>query len=314
MSLYIDGMATGLQISKRAEVDMEMVRACLRVLSHHGVIALVDMFFYTNRYECTENISSLISGTGKSKLLQEAVDFAFKRHPNEMTNPSPMYTRCGADSSPELHSSSPTARSMLSTSSIHVEASKEGHMVGLGQRISCSPSKDHLSTMMRQEDYNEICVAVAEFYCGLNRTMSIGDRWLSLVEKRLTPGVASEVDWKNMFRVLDHRRLTTFGQVHGLIKRVHNFPLLIDDSTSLPFKSTFIQQELKYSLANHDRLRAGGQAKNHAIAEKRRMATSLAASMMDGKHCDDALVCACELSLIEIYDLFEGEKIVSCYI
>jgi hypothetical protein len=38
---------------QNAEVDPEMVRACLRVLKHHNVVALVDMFFYSNRYEPT---------------------------------------------------------------------------------------------------------------------------------------------------------------------------------------------------------------------------------------------------------------------
>ena len=73
MSLHIDGTANALQISKKAEVDMEMVRACLRVLSHHGVIALVDMFFYSNRYECTEKVASLFSENDKGKLLQKAI-------------------------------------------------------------------------------------------------------------------------------------------------------------------------------------------------------------------------------------------------
>ena len=40
MCCHIDGVATARQISKMAEVDMEMVRACLRVLKHHGFVAL----------------------------------------------------------------------------------------------------------------------------------------------------------------------------------------------------------------------------------------------------------------------------------
>src|SRR3569623_396711 len=85
VSLHIDGVLNARQISKTAEVDMEMVLSCLRVLRHHGtymgsmvrfdryasgvdvgfcsgisdpsgiaigVITLVDMFFFSNHYEC----------------------------------------------------------------------------------------------------------------------------------------------------------------------------------------------------------------------------------------------------------------------
>ena len=75
--LHIDGVTNARLISLKAEVDMELVRACLRVLKHHGVIALVDMFLYTNRYEFTSRASAMLAGN-EPKLLQEAVDFCIK--------------------------------------------------------------------------------------------------------------------------------------------------------------------------------------------------------------------------------------------
>jgi hypothetical protein len=76
--LHIDGVTTARQISIKAEVDLEMVLACLRVLKHHGVISLVDMFLYSNRYEFTEKAASLLAGKD-DKLLQEAAEFALKQ-------------------------------------------------------------------------------------------------------------------------------------------------------------------------------------------------------------------------------------------
>ena len=75
--LHIDGVTNARVISIKAEVDMELVRACLRVLKHHGVIALVDMFLYTNRYEFTSRASAMLAGK-EPKLLQEAVEFCVK--------------------------------------------------------------------------------------------------------------------------------------------------------------------------------------------------------------------------------------------
>ena len=103
MLLHIDGIANARQISKMAEVDLEMVRACLRVLKHHGVIALVDMFCYSNRYERTEKVAD-------SKLLGEAAEFVTKRR-TALGMPSsviPAVPSNGtANTSPELRATSP---------------------------------------------------------------------------------------------------------------------------------------------------------------------------------------------------------------
>ena len=57
----IDGVKNVGQIAQSSEVDMEMVRACLRVLRHHGVLAHVDVFRYSNVYECTPLAMELFS-------------------------------------------------------------------------------------------------------------------------------------------------------------------------------------------------------------------------------------------------------------
>ena len=57
---------------------MEIVRACLRVLKHHGVIALVSAFAYANRYEFTPRATGVLAGK-EPKLLQEAIRFVLKR-------------------------------------------------------------------------------------------------------------------------------------------------------------------------------------------------------------------------------------------
>jgi len=165
--------------------------------------------------------------------------------------------------------------------------------------------------LMKREDYHEIRTGVAEFFCALNRTTTIGELWVSLVSGRLPPGTSSDVNWKKMFRIFDHRRLVTFGQVHGLIKRVHAFPLLIDDG-GLSSSSLDFDPERQNHINPPRSMRAGvGQTRNHVQAEKRRKTAALAASMMDGTHCDDAIVCACELPLEKVFALFANQRIAS---
>lgn len=86
--LHIDGISNARQISVKAEVDLEMVLACLRVLKHHGVVHVVDMFMYTNRYEFTEKATAMLAGK-EDRLLQEAVAFCMKRP--TMQAPSAQY-------------------------------------------------------------------------------------------------------------------------------------------------------------------------------------------------------------------------------
>lgn len=76
----VDGFKHARLISQSSEVDIEMVRACLRVLRHHGVLALVDVFKYSNVYECTPLATSMLSG-GQEELLNEAFHFVSKLSP-----------------------------------------------------------------------------------------------------------------------------------------------------------------------------------------------------------------------------------------
>ena len=49
------------------------------MLKHHGVIELMDMFFYSNRYEFTERAAAMLAGK-EPKLLEEAIDYTAHCH------------------------------------------------------------------------------------------------------------------------------------------------------------------------------------------------------------------------------------------
>jgi len=74
---HIDGFKHARLISQSSEVDLDMVLACLRVLMHHGVLALVDVFRYENTYECTPRAASMLAGE-QAELLDEAYSFVSK--------------------------------------------------------------------------------------------------------------------------------------------------------------------------------------------------------------------------------------------
>lgn len=75
---HIDGCKFLKQIAQSSEVDMELVRACLRVLRHHGVLAHVDIFRYSNVYESTTLGKELLKSKLGDNLIQEAYVYAVK--------------------------------------------------------------------------------------------------------------------------------------------------------------------------------------------------------------------------------------------
>jgi hypothetical protein len=206
--MHIDGITNARQISIKAEVDLEMVLACLRVLKHHNVIHVVDMFMYTNRYEFTEKAAAILAGKD-DQLLLEAVAFAMKR--------------------PAIHV--PSSHALMATGAIpsvggqstisggsdtgHTESPRTGSPFRSGGTFAVpgTPSSSypprtlnllaaggsHRSTNLRfammaansleretvylgrhQEDRKYLKEALAELYCACNRNLSFGDLWLSL--------------------------------------------------------------------------------------------------------------------------------------
>lgn len=84
---HIDGIRHVQQIAQSSDVDLGMVRACLRVLVHHGMLGLVDVFRYGNRYECTSLVAEMLSGQ-QENLLKHAVEFVSKHHHGTKGSPN----------------------------------------------------------------------------------------------------------------------------------------------------------------------------------------------------------------------------------
>lgn len=107
---HIDGCKFLKQIAQSSEVDMELVRACLRVLRHHGVLAHVDIFRYSNVYESTPLGKELLKSEEGDNLLREAYIYAVKSK-NVQKRDRIRGGRMGSasDLSPSVMSSSPFA-------------------------------------------------------------------------------------------------------------------------------------------------------------------------------------------------------------
>ena len=167
---HIDGIRTVLQISKIAEVDLEMVRACLRVLKHHGFVALIDMFFFTNRYETISSTSHLLLQPNNT-LLTDAVAFCLRggqtHHPSGSQENSPSFQGVGSPT----NDSSGGSRSLLGTSLRTIT------MMGTSVATTGSDTNTMiLHRVQRREDYVQVRTALAELYNSCTRLESIGDR------------------------------------------------------------------------------------------------------------------------------------------
>ena len=209
--LHIDGVANARQISKKAEVDMEMVRNCLRVLKHHEVIAMVDMFFYSNRYESTKRAASMLAGQEPS-LLHEAAEYVLKL-PQEKsgmhiqaTAPTP-YSSLMAPMSPPTASPTLQERYVRPHTPVGVHpgtspaspipssfppneqaAALSSSLLGSSLKYATYASYHshdaHIFGALRREEQRELKIALAELYSAFNRNINFGDLWVALATEK----------------------------------------------------------------------------------------------------------------------------------
>ena len=297
---HIDGCNYLKQIAVSSEVDIEMVRACLRVLRHHGVLAYVDVFRYSNVYECTPLAMRLLNGPS-GKKAEEVKEAAFwysakaknvcATH-NEKQRHSPacspllngvrsLYPHTGSLYSLDLsvHGAASPWISAVSTQRPRSQSKSEEELprsfpsrtgrITIREEHSLdedeppdTTSHEEMKTLREDssqlEQINTMKKAISQIYSMCNRNQSFGEMLLAKVEgetgsvdganeknvssnladspdaKKLdqqqatgrdTCGLAAKIDWEMAFDFFDHRRLITFGLVHGLIRRVHQYPL-----------------------------------------------------------------------------------------
>jgi hypothetical protein len=120
------------------------------------------------------------------------------------------------------------------------------------------------------------------------------------------PSGDTPTDWNDFFKTgFDHRRFFSFGLVHGLLLRVHNYPYFPGVFPEMNgFDETATQTDSRQSL------------KNEFMEEKSYMISRSVAELMDGTRCDDELVCMFEKpfdQLVKLVEKFGNKKVVSVY-
>ena len=183
-----------------------MVLACLRVLKHHGIIALVSPFNYSNRYEFTPKATAAMAGK-ESKLVQEGLAYCLKgvNTGDSQLSPSngPVPTSpsnnipFGNDPPDSVHpthyhtsfslfgltpsSSYPPRSTMLSASQQQPQqrSGRFGSMTLASSLEQESSSVVGLGTKTHQE-LRWLKSALTELYCVCSRSHSFGDLWLTL--------------------------------------------------------------------------------------------------------------------------------------
>jgi hypothetical protein len=319
VALHIDGLDHAQLIATKADVDMEMARACLRVLKHHGVISFVDMFFYSNRYECTARAAAMLAGK-EPKLLQEAIDYISHRRRLDSSDGAKGSQDALTTIIQQEGSFQPIAEDLYSSFPPQAQ-SLSGSFKGASYRIGSIPtpaSHDvHQSASARREQ-RRMKAALVELYCSCQRSMPFIDLLLSKLRSSNKPKVhgretpsqdddplrrprshsfgqfdarnKSDVygtDWNAAFKNFDHRRFATFGIVHGLLRRVHVYPFVVE--------------------INHGHDYQNGLTNGHGrVDDEMHELASRIAVRMDGTRSDDELVCEFEKPFHELVSVVES--------
>ena len=292
----IDGCKHVKQIAKTSEVDIDMVRACLRVLSQHGVLTHVDVFRYSNVYECTPLAVGLLqkntSPGNKKGILEAAFWYSGKERYLQNIRPTNADRR-----SPNISVSPGRKRAPLGTSmdclDLLTTNSNDARPMRTGEKDSGLPKSfpsriGHLSIKEKHEGFEEMQedkrldsreVAkmkrlLLQTILSCNRDQSFGDMLLGKTQAKspTSPkGNVEQCDWKRAFDYFDHRRLITFCTVQGLIRRVHQVSVL-DMRVSLAHYSnsilcpTRIIETIQYPLAYEVTRKSRGNSDNHSLA------------------------------------------------
>ena len=179
ISMFLSGVDHARLIATKSDVDMEMVRACLRVLKHHGVIALVDMFFYSNRYEFTDRASAMMAGK-EPILLQEAMDYVSRLHQRSNNNTPPLGeaapgVAAGLPSSVGRHSDTP----FLPINDDVMSFPPRKTSIGSVHAGSLPSARELPRSHTSRRHPKRMKQALAELYCCCNRSISFGDLMIS---------------------------------------------------------------------------------------------------------------------------------------
>jgi len=340
---HINGIKYARRISESSKVDAEVVRACLRVLRHHNALACVDIFRYSNVYQCTLLAQRMLAGEEES-LLQEAFNFVSKQTTSGGGNSvvsgllsrgnslQKMIVTSGGPfpSSPvdskklipprELSSSyPPTSESLFGEknhagtegtipqpSSFNALRSSEASATDNSGSDSRSPTPSSVTLIrptFRRKGHQALFTALAILYASCRRGLTLGEVLLSKIKesilnaeekkineeqdytneghssdemrqgfdttrvrmkgkgKKRTTSVSSptslvsnglEIDWKEVFEVFDHRRFVTFGVIHGLIQRVHQYPIACDLGHNMPGRSSYVEDQSSRVEKNYE--------------------------------------------------------------
>lgn len=350
--MHIDGVTNARLISIKAEIDLEMVRACLQVLKYHAVIALVDMFMYSNRYEFTDKATAMLAGK-EPKLLEETLDFVLKR-PTRTSSQGPagssqMFanTDSGSDStrSPNPLQNTPSSSYPPPTMSM-LGGSQKAFRFGMMATQSLEEKPDR-TPRKRHGEQRDMKAALSELYCACHRNISFGDLWITLTSE--IPSTPTSAHYHR--RQSPSRKGTdTAFESHPFREEFDSLALSPVEAHQLeamrrPIAGNSIDWEDIFKRFDHRRfatfglihgliarvhcypyfpgpfLLFGDQRSQfrHGVKSQQMGDKELArqvASFMDGTRCDDELVCQFEKPFAVLVDLVEkygGRKIVSVY-
>jgi hypothetical protein len=276
--LHIDGVNTAKKISLKSEVDPEMA---------------------------TERAAVMLAGEKDTKLLQEAVDFVPRQSRGMESGDAGSDFMLPEESvAPGLVSGRETDREGESFPSSSFPQPGQGSLRSIAKigSLAAAAQDVHTAALTKKENRRQKAI-LAELYASCRRNSTIGD-------------ILLETDSRTVMNGLDHRRFVTFGLVHGLIHRVHNYPLAQHKrDVSIETDDFFIRS----TPTRSGKMFTEGEGISRSWSEGDHNGGNLAsqiAAAMDGMACDDELACRFEMNIEELIEMVESgtsSTVVSLY-
>lgn len=184
---YLDGIRNARQIARAANVDVDLVCKSLRVLSHYNCLALIDTFQYSNIYRVTDVVRDLVL---VPEALGSCADFVLNSSQED------------ADEELIVAASADYSKSFLEKKILSKSFSATSFSMGSSSKTYSKRRRESIAT------------SVLRLYCGFRDGRSVKDVFLAVGETH--PDIINRID---------DRAFIAFGALHGILRRVHRYPI-----------------------------------------------------------------------------------------
>lgn len=258
---------------KLIDVDYDAIIECIKQLLYYKYIVITDIFKFNNLYIITKNIQNFINN---EQMQQSALAFILK--PEYIQQKNDELKQSDDDINDEIDADDEDEGEM-ELNDLQLPSMKQLNEKDVSYSFFSSTTS--LDAMLQNEIINEIY----KMYTKFDGKLTVKD-------------FMKKYEWKShsILKQLDIHKFVLFGSVNKLIRRIHRYPIVVDQEEDEE------EKEEKNEYGEHQM-----EVKRSFLRRERKKKLI---SLCDGSHCFDEICCEIGLNQKEIKQLLSNVEYV----